>query len=280
MKHTNTLRNRTVICKMGRPRKTEQTYPTGKVDKAKASKSKSNKGKQDEQLEPLEPIEQMQGGKKRKVVKREDKSDMLTYAFNRAHSANLPLIKNDEFNKTNPVLTVDQLKIIYVAGGNMTLEDMAERVNSLPADRKSNTKYANFVLAVAAIGRNADMSNIDDLRMRFYSYLELAQRCDMKVSNLCAYLSIGLTYERAYQQMKTGTDAVKDLLFEMQAVCGSYRETITGEGKLNPVTSIFWQKNYDGLKDRTEQTVTVQDPLGKAVDQDDIKKKYADIIME
>ena len=265
------------VKKRGRPRKSDQT------DK---KQSKARKPKSDSDVQEVtgadipEPREQMQGDKKRKVVDRTDKSDALTYAFNRAHANALPLANRDEFKKTVPILSVDQLQNIYVADGNMTLVDMAERVNSFPSDRKSNTKYANFVLAVAAIGRQADMSNIDDLRMRFYSYLELAQRCDMKVSNLCAYLSIGLTYERAYREMKVGSDAVKDLLFEMQAVCGSYRETITGEGKLNPVTSIFWQKNFDGLKDRTEQTVTVQDPLGKAVDQDDIKKKYADIIID
>ena len=263
------------VKKRGRPRKTDAK---DSVSTAKRNKSKSDNVQKDAPYTPPEPIEQMQGGLKRKVVKRDDKSDMLTYAFNRAHANALPLIKNDEFNKTNPILTVDQLKNIYVADGNMTLDDMAVRINSLSDEgKKSNTKYANFVLAVAAIGRHADLSNIDDLRMRFYSYLELAQRCDMKVSNLCAYLSIGLTYERAYKEMKTGSDSVKDLLFEMQAVCGSYRETITGEGKLNPVTSIFWQKNFDGLKDKSEQTVTVQDPLGKVVDQDDIKKKIGEL---
>ena len=80
--------------------------------------------------------------------------------------------------------------------------------------------------------------------------------------------------------MKNGSDAVKDLLYEIQAVCGSYRETITGEGKLNPITSIFWQKNFDGLKDQSQQVVTVQDPLGKAVSSEDIKQKYADIIID
>ena len=264
--------------KRGRPKKTDAA---GKISETKASKSKSGKRKQADPNAVPEPREQMQGGLKRKVVDRTDKSDALTYAFNRAHANALPLANRDEFKKTVPILSVDQLKNIYVADGNVTLSDMAERINSLSDEgKKSNTKYANFVLAVAAIGRHADLSNIDDLRMRFYSYLELAQRCNMKVSNLCADLSIGLTYERAYREMKVGSDAVKDLLFEMQAVCGSYRETITGEGKLNPVTSIFWQKNYDGLKDRTEQTVTVQDPLGKAVDQDDIRKKYADIIID
>ena len=233
------------------------------------------------QPEPPEPRLQKQGAKTRKVIKT-NRGDETTYAFNRAHAPNLYAPPQDvaEWRKTQPILTVDQLKNIYVADGNMTIEDMANRINSINAESKSNTRYANFILAVAAMGRSADMTNIDDLRMRFYSYLELAQRCNMKVSNLCAYLSVGMTYDKAYKQMKNGSDAVKDLLYEIQAVCGSYRETITGEGKLNPITSIFWQKNFDGLKDQSQQVVTVQDPLGKAVSSEDIKQKYADIIID
>lgn len=231
--------------------------------------------------EQPEPKRQKQGERMRKVVKTE-KDDPTTYALNRAHAANLTATQEDlaRWKATNPILSVDQLKNIYVADGNITIEAMAEKINAISTEKNANARYANFVLAVAAMGRNADMTNIDDLRMRFYSYLELAQRCNMKISNLCAYLSVGMTYEKAYAKMKTGTDEVKDLLFEIQAVCGSYRESITGEGKLNPVTSIFWQKNFDGLHDKSEQTVTVQDPLGVAKSVEDIKQKYADIIMD
>lgn len=245
--------------------------------------------KKKEETPQIEAAEQKQrdpdrfkyGDRWRKTIPT-DKDDPTTYALNRGHAANISATKQEvaEWKQTNPILTVDQLKNIYVADGNMTLDKMADRINSINAEKNANTRYANFILAVAAIGRNADLGNIDDLRMRFYSYLELAQRCNMKVSNLCAYLSIGMTYEKAYSQMKNGADHVKDLLYEMQAVCGSYRETITGEGKLHPVTSIFWQKNFDGLKDAVQQTVTVQDPLGRAVNTEDIKKKYADIIMD
>lgn len=237
-----------------------------------------------QQIEPPVEDRRKNGNRNRKRVKAEGGrlDDPVSYALNWGHAADLTAPQEDKlaWKKTQPILTVDQLKNVYVADGNMTIDDMAKRINSISAENKSNTRYANFILAVAAMGRCADLTNIDDLRMRFYSYLELAQRCNMKVSNLCAYLSVGMTYSKAYKQMKDGSDAVKDLLYEIQAVCGSYRETITGEGKLNPITSIFWQKNFDGLKDRSEQTVTVQDPLGKAINTDDIKQKYADIIMD
>ena len=33
------------------------------------------------------------------------------------------------------------------------------------------------------------------------------------------------------------------------------REQLMSDGKINPVTGIFWQKNWDGLKDQQEVVV-------------------------
>ena len=184
-----------------------------------------------------------------------------------------------EWQRAKPQLSIDQLKHIYIAGHDMTLQEIADKINSISTDKNGNARYANFVLAVAAIGRGTDHSNIDDLRMRFYSYLELTQLTNMKISNMTAYLSVGMTQSKATALSKSGTDEMKDLLTEIQAVCASYRESITADGKLNPVTSIFWQKNFDGMQDRKEQVVTVQDPLGEMKNKEDIRKKYADIII-
>ena len=54
---------------------------------------------------------------------------------------------------------------------------------------------------------------------------------------------------------------------------------VTADGKLNPVTSIFWQKNFDNMADKREQVVTVNDPLGQKRSAEEIKKKYEDIIV-
>lgn len=48
------------------------------------------------------------------------------------------------------------------------------------------------------------------------------------------------------------------------------------DGKVNPVTGIFWQKNYDGLKDQQEVVVTPNNPLGEMGDTERIKQKYLD----
>lgn len=185
-----------------------------------------------------------------------------------------------EWQQTRPMLSQDELKHIYLSdAGNMTVKEMADKINSISIERNSNARYANFTLAVAAIGRGANHANVDDLRLRFYTYLELSQLTNMKISNMTALLSIGMTFNKAAWQAANGPEPLRDLLTEIQAVCAGYREMVTADGKLNPVTSIFWQKNYDDMKDRREQEIMVKDPLGEVKTKEEIQKKYADIII-
>jgi hypothetical protein len=54
-----------------------------------------------------------------------------------------------------------------------------------------------------------------------------------------------------------------------------YREGLMEDGKVNPVTGIFWQKNYDGMKDQQEVVLTPNtSPLGEQKDTEALKQKY------
>lgn len=54
-----------------------------------------------------------------------------------------------------------------------------------------------------------------------------------------------------------------------------YREGLMEDGKVNPVTGIFWQKNYDGMKDQQEVVLTPNtSPLGEQKDAEALKQKY------
>jgi len=47
------------------------------------------------------------------------------------------------------------------------------------------------------------------------------------------------------------------------------------DGKVNPVTGIFWQKNYDGLRDAQEIVVTPNaSPLGDGESAERLAEKY------
>lgn len=177
------------------------------------------------------------------------------------------------------IVTVDQLNTYINMAGGMSIESMAKRINDVDASRK-NARYANFVLAIAAIGRGADKNDVNDLRMRFYAYVELAAQTNNKLSNMNAYMSMGLTTTKVSQLMQHGTQEQKDLLEEVKMICGGYRESLMSDGQLTPSTGMFWQKNYDGLRDATEHIVVPGDPLGEMRSKREIQEKYADIIME
>jgi hypothetical protein len=49
-----------------------------------------------------------------------------------------------------------------------------------------------------------------------------------------------------------------DLLKKAKRVLSTYRESLAMTGKLNPVTAIFWAKNYDGMSDVQQIEVTAQ----------------------
>ena len=57
----------------------------------------------------------------------------------------------------------------------------------------------------------------------------------------------------------------RNLIKSIRQVCAVYREQLMQDGKVNPVVGIFWQKNYDGMRDQTETVVTANAPLGEEV---------------
>ena len=65
-----------------------------------------------------------------------------------------------------------------------------------------------------------------------------------------------------------------EFIKKVKAACALYREGLMQDGKVNPVTGIFWQKNYDGFKDQQELVVTPTQTLGDDVPIQEIEEKY------
>lgn len=128
-----------------------------------------------------------------------------------------------------------------------------------------------------------DCNDVAEMERRFSRYLELCAQWGMKVGNMAAYASIGITKDDAYEwtTRRTSNPARYAFIKKVQQVCALYREGLMEDGKVNPVTGIFWQKNYDGLKDQQEVVLTPNNPLGEAQNAEQLKQKYlesADIV--
>ena len=67
-----------------------------------------------------------------------------------------------------------------------------------------------------------------------------------------------------------------DILKKALQLLAEYREQLGAQGKLNPVTLIFWQKNYDALEDSARLELTASnderartpEEIAKQIEQD------------
>lgn len=162
---------------------------------------------------------------------------------------------------------------------NMTLEQIAEHINSF-GEKRTISKITAFMMVVQNISVGRNIKDTNDLRRRFYTYLAMSEACNMRVGNMNAYHAMGITIQQAWA-WKTGgpgsTPERRELVAEVDAVCSGSREMLAAMGQINPVLAIFWQKNFDGLRDVQEHSVYQGDPLGEKRSAQDIAEQYSDL---
>lgn len=177
----------------------------------------------------------------------------------------------------NKVLIQDSHSPIMDA---ITLQEMADIVNTDAAEKK-RTRYANFLLAVKRVSFGVDIKNVEDMRNRFYQYVQLCALTDMKLGNMNAYSAMGISQAQAWQ-WKAGangsTPERKALIEEVDSICSGSREIYAQDSQINPVLAIFYHKNYDGLRDIQSHEVAPMDLLGDKQTPEQIAEKYKDII--
>lgn len=146
-------------------------------------------------------------------------------------------------------------------------------VHTKPGD---NSKIAGFLLEV---GRwpAPDKGNAQELEDRFWRYVDLCNERDVRVTNQVAYFAMGISKDDVYnwENGLTRSSEHRELIKKVKAFCGSYREMLGADGRLNPVTLVWWQKNYDGLVDKSEVVLTPNNPLGTITDQKQLEDRIA-----
>lgn len=139
-----------------------------------------------------------------------------------------------------------------------------------------NTKMIQFMMEIAPTEK-LDVWDVPEMERRFKRYLQMCAERDVKVGNQAAYFAIGITKETARDWVKQDVHERNErthFIKRVQQICAMYREGLMQDGKVNPVTGIFWQKNYDGLKDQTETVITPNNPLGDTIDSDTLRRRY------
>lgn len=135
-----------------------------------------------------------------------------------------------------------------------------------------NTRLINHIMQISEIGATADRNDINSLKSCFINYLKLCQTNGFPVQNLAAYTAMGF-YDYHHFDVYSKKDDPEKRAFaaSVRAVCAMFRESMITDNKLNPVIGIFWQRNFDGLRNDTEQVQSAQEQ-----EEEENNKSYKD----
>lgn len=120
-----------------------------------------------------------------------------------------------------------------------------------------------------------DFNDIPEMERRFKRYLELCELYDQPIGNMAAYTAIGISKTQAEQwEIRDKNEAKREFIRKVRLICGTMREFYMQDGKVQPVTGIWWQKNFDGLKDVTETIQTKIDLTAPEQTLEAVRQKY------
>ena len=99
----------------------------------------------------------------------------------------------------------------------------------------------------------------------------------LRPGNLGLYSVLGLSKQDVSNAIlgysKRLSPAVIDLLKKAKVALSAYREMLGSTGKINPVTLIFWQKNYDGLEDKQTMEIAPKRDMEAEKTPEEIEKQ-------
>lgn len=145
-------------------------------------------------------------------------------------------------------------------------------------------KAADFILKCREISRYSDHDNIDTLYACFDAYLKLCIAYDYTISNMTAYMAIGV-HRRDIDRWASGErrksdSAYKEFAEMVRNVCSAARDLYGMEGITDRVISIYHQKAFDKLSDQPMPDKEESSPLGEMKDAESLAKKYENIPLD
>ena len=146
-------------------------------------------------------------------------------------------------------------------------------------ERAYNSRLIDHVMRIQEIATHADRSDVATLESCFIAYVRLCQEDGFSVSNLAAYTAMGFSQAESFLNYARKDDPeIKRLVTLVRSTCATFRETLVSANKLNPVIGIFWQRNFDGLRNDTEQVQSAREPEDEYSGSSNYKEKYKNLI--
>ena len=163
--------------------------------------------------------------------------------------------------------------------------DLVVKSNEEIANREktTNSDLVSMSFKIMEIAQSADRQNVDSMRQCFLRYLQLCQETNTKVTNLSAYMAMGISRNTAAVWARGGSGSNperQELIRFVNSVCAQQREAMMAEGTLKEITGIFWQKCFDGFRDNDRVVDDGSSLLERDINPDDIIKKYGNLPMD
>lgn len=146
------------------------------------------------------------------------------------------------------------------------------------ATSNKSLAYSKQVFAYAQERGKCDMKNADEMRERFYDYIDICTQMDIKPNVTGVASAFGVDRTKLTELHARRTKApieVYELVDEIYAFMNMYLEGIFSDGDIPTVNGIFLLKNHFGYKDQQEVVVAPTQPLGEDVSDKLLEEKYS-----
>ena len=148
-------------------------------------------------------------------------------------------------------------------------------------EREYNARLIDHAMRVNEIATHADRNDLNTLKSCFVAYLQLCKEDGFNVSNLSAYAAMGFPSAAHFERfLQKDNPEIKAFAASVKQTCAMLREIMVADNKLNPVIGIFWQRNFDGLRNDTEQVQSASEQEDDFTAAKSYKERYKNLIGE
>lgn len=164
-----------------------------------------------------------------------------------------------------------------MAKGNMNIKQYSPMVNNTPMDFEENKVLCQYALDIFN-SSEPDLQDPVQVSKAINDYFNNCIEKGLRPGNLGLYASLGLNKSEVYDiihgRIKSkASPPVIQLIEKAIKMLSSYRELLGSQGKLNPATLIFWQKNFDNLTDVQQIELNANTTNQPEMSTDEIRKQ-------
>ena len=141
--------------------------------------------------------------------------------------------------------------------GNMNIKDYSPMIEHGEIDKKENAILVQYALDIFN-SKYPDLNSPVEVKQCIDDYFNNCISKGLRPGNLGMYACLGLDKRQIKDLLDGRQKSFNGRVVNPQCIplikkacegIRSFREVLGSQGKLNPATLIFWQKNFDGLED-------------------------------